>query len=92
MKSVEVPEDYAVNFQDKEVLSIGPPAGVSREHCVDAMSVCVTTDWQDDGMGAAFIMFFQPDEEELAALNRGAKIKLTIRGMALQPHALGLWG
>jgi len=90
MEQVEPPESYTQNLINSQTHIIGPPPGVSREHCIEA-KVCVTDDWLDDGMGLAFIMFCKPNEQELESLNNGGLLKLTIRGHGLVPHNVGVW-
>ena len=90
MKNVPIPVSFSDQLKHANVQTIGPPPGISREHCVDA-EVCVTDDWSDDGMGLGFTMFFEPDEEELEAIKNGALLKVQIRGYALVPHSLGIW-
>lgn len=90
MDNVEVPQDFVDQLETSLVKTIGPPAGISREHCVDAQ-VCITQDWVDDGMGLGWTMFFKPTEEELAHLNKGGLLKVQLRGQGLVPHSLGIW-
>lgn len=90
MEQVAPPEDFVNQLIHKEVVSIAPPPGVSREHCVDAQ-VCLTSDWAEDGMGFGFVMFFEPTPEEIEHFTNGGLIKLTIRGNGLVPHSVGLW-
>lgn len=92
MQGIEVPEDFKEHFKTFLTKTIGPPAGVSREYCGDA-KVLVTMDWaEEDGMGPAWVMFYQPDQMELNLLNSGGSIKLTLRAIdGLIPHSLGVW-
>jgi hypothetical protein len=89
---IDVPENYQSEFEKCIVTTIGPPAGVSREHCIEA-KVLVTMDWaEEDGMGPAWVMFYKPEEDDLKVLNSGGSVKLTLRAIdGLIPHSLGVW-
>jgi hypothetical protein len=90
MENVKVPDDYARMLETKTVAVIGPPPGVSREHCVDA-EVAITQDWVDDGMGLGWVVFFKPSDDEIKNLQEGGLLKVTLRGDSLVPHSLGSW-
>lgn len=90
MENVSVPEDFVKELHDAKVITVGPPPGISREHCVDAQA-CVTDDWVSDGMGLGFTMFFKPNEEEIKYLVEGGLLKVQLRGNVLVPHSLGTW-
>lgn len=94
MEGIETPQSF-INAMKNEGLNlttlvVEPPAGVSREHCVPA-HCARTNDWEDDGMGSAFIMFFEPNEDEKRKIVLGCPIKLTLRGSGLVPHAISIW-
>jgi hypothetical protein len=88
--NVAVPQDFVEQLKTAVVKTIGPPPGISREHCVDAQ-VCITEDWAEDGMGLGWTVFFKPSEEELKHLHNNGLLKVQLRGNGLVPHSLGVW-
>lgn len=85
-----LPERAISGHPHAKAMLIGPPAGVSREDCGDA-HVLVSDEHAGDGMGHTFWSYFRPTEQELARLNAGGFVELTIRGGALVPHAVAIY-
>lgn len=89
MRQVDIPESFQKELPG-EIFTIGPPPGVSREHCVEA-KVHVIDDVWNDGMGFNWTVFFELDKDDLDVLKLGGLIKMQMRGIGMVPHSLGTW-
>lgn len=69
---------------------IGPPPGVSREHCVDA-EVLIDDSHQEDGMGLTFRAYFKPTEDEIEHLREDGYVEVHLRGSGLVPFGVSIF-
>lgn len=91
MDPIAVPEAAKRERPECQVVSMGPPRGVSDDDCGTAEMLIAPPETATKGIGRGQYAYFQPSPAELEQLNAGGFIEFAQYGTIVQPFSARVW-